>query len=95
MAPGEDNTVGISLDMTKWFTGIDWSNAKVDEASNTIFVNKNTNQAIIRALHSNMKTSVKCGKDADKDGKLKPAEVAATGEDTKDAATETTEELTK
>jgi hypothetical protein len=95
VAPGEENTVGISLDMAEWFDGIDWSSAKVDEASKTIFVNKNSNQAIMRVLHSNMKTSVKCGKDEDKDGKLKPAEVAATGEDTKDAASETTEELAK
>ena len=93
--PGEDNTVGISLDMAKWFDGIDWSSATVDAASNTIFVNKNANQAIMRALHSNMKTSVKCGKDEDKDGKLKAAEVSATGEDTKDAASEATEELAK
>lgn len=95
VAPGEDNTLGISLDMTKWFDRIDWSSAEVDEASNTIFVDKNTNQSIMRVLQSNMKTAVKCGKDEDKDGKLKPAEVAATGDDTKDAASETTNALTK
>ena len=84
--PDVTTPLKVVFNVADWFTGIDLTNAEVD-ATGTIFVDQNTNQAILHALKKNIKKATRFGKDANGDGKIPAAETAGKGEEVNDADT--------
>ncbi len=84
---GGENKLNIAFDVAKWFDGVSLEAASVD-ADGTMYINKQSNRELLKAMHKNLKIHTHFGKDKDGDGKLAPSEQQGAGEDTVDASAE-------
>lgn len=85
VSAGENSTMIIDFAIDRWFENIDLSQATVD-ANGTIYINKNTNQAIMKELRRNIRESTGFGRDMDGDKSLNKEERKGKGQDTEATA---------
>ena len=81
---GEDNSLIVDFDISKWFEGIELEKALID-AEGTMYINRTNNIEIMKKLLRNIKIHSGFGKDKNKDGKLDADERAGQGQETSDA----------
>lgn len=83
VAAAAENPLTVVFDLNKWFKDVDLTVAVASE-DGVIRIGRGDNREIFHQLRRNMKSSTRCGRDHDGDGKLADDEAVGSGEITAD-----------
>lgn len=76
--PNGSASLMLNFDPSQWFTGVDFSTATVS-SDDSIVIDKNNNESLMKAVKKNFKKSIRFGKDKDGDGTISTAESVGDG----------------